>query len=175
MKAKNASVQKENSVIKNLNADLIQARNDNKTKNFAEAEQIMLKDTQAKPDAAVLWLELGVAQAGQKKNADAETSLKKAIELDSQSKKPTPEVEAGAQNALGEVLANEGKGPDAQAAYDAAAKLNPTQAAMYFTNEAIIMDRAGQVDGTVAAADKAIAADPHQADPVLPEGQGAHQ
>ncbi len=171
LKAKNASVMKENAAIKNLNADLLKAREDNKNKNFAEAEQIMLKDTQAKPDAAVLWLELGVAQAGQKKNSDAEASLKKSIELDSASKKPIPEVEAGANNALGEVLANEGKVPDAQAAYDAAAKLNPTQAAMYYTNAAIIMDRAGQVDGTVAAADKAIAADPNKPIPYYLKGK----
>ncbi len=171
LKSKNAGVVKENAAIKNLNADLLKAREDNKAKNYSEAEQLMLKDTQAKPDATVLWLELGIAQAGQKKNSDAETSLKKAIELDSQGKKPNPEIEAGANNALGEVLANEGKGPDAQAAYDSAAKLNPTQAAMYFTNEAIIMDRAGQVDGTVAAADKAIAADPTKPIPYYLKGK----
>lgn len=171
LKAKNAGVMKENAVIKNLNADLTKARDDNKAKNFAEAEQLMLKDTQAKPDAAVLWLELGVAQSGQKKNSDAETSLKKAIELDAAAKKPNPEVEAGAQNALGEVLANEGKPTDAAAAYDAAVKLNPPQAAMYYTNEAIIMDRAGQVDGTVAAADKAIAADPNKPIPYYLKGK----
>lgn len=171
LKAKNASVMKENVVIKNLNADLTQARTDNKNKNFAEAEQLMLKDTQAKPDAAVLWLELGVAQSGQKKNSDAEASLKKAVELDAANKKPNPEVEAGAQNALGEVLANEGKATDAAAAYDAAVKLNPSQSAMYYTNEAIIMDRAGQVDGTVAAADKAIAADPNKPIPYYLKGK----
>jgi len=171
LKAKNASAMKENAVIKNLNADLLKAREDNKNKNYAEAEQLMQRDTQAKPDAAVLWLELGVAQAGQKKNSDAETSLKKSIELDSQSKKTNPEVEAGADNALGEVLANEGKVPEAQAAYDAAAKLNPTQAGMYYTNAAIIMDRAGQVDGTVAAADKAIAADPNKPIPYYLKGK----
>jgi tetratricopeptide (TPR) repeat protein len=171
LRSKNASVVKENAVIKNLNADLTQARNDNKNKNFAEAEQLMLKDTQAKPDAAVLWLELGVAQAGLKKNADAETSLKKAIDLDSQSKKPNPEIQAGANNALGEVLANEGKASDAQTAYDNAVKLNPAQASMYYTNEAIIMDRAGQIDGTVAAADKAIAADPNKPIPYYLKGK----
>ena len=175
LKSKNAEAMKENSVIKNLNADLIKAREDNKNKNFAEAEQLMLRDTQAKPDAAVLWLELGVAQAGQKKNSDAETSLKKAIDLDKASKKPNPEVEAGAQNSLGEVLANEGKVAEAQAAYDSAAQLNPTQKVMYYTNAAIIMDRAGQVDGTVAAADKAIAANLTEANSVLLEGKGADQ
>ena len=171
LKAKNSEAMKENSVIKNLNADLQKARDDNKNKNFPEAESLMLKDTQAKPDAPVLWLELGVAQAGQKKNSDAETSLKKAIELDGQSKKPNPEIQAAADNSLGEVLANEGKVPDAQAAYDAAAKINPGQAGMYYGNEAIIMSRAGQPDGTVAAADKAIAADPTKPIPYYLKGQ----
>lgn len=171
LKGKNAEAVKENAVIKNLNADLTTARNDNKAKNYAEAEQLMLKDTQAKPDAAVLWLELGVAQAGQKKNSDAETSLKKAVELDSASKKPNPEIQAAANNALGEVLANEGKVPDAQAAYEAAAKINPSQAAMYYGNEAIVMSRAGQTDGVVAAADKAIAADPNKPIPYYLKGQ----
>ncbi|WP_158751281.1 carboxypeptidase regulatory-like domain-containing protein [Acidobacterium sp. S8] len=171
LKAKNSEAMKENSVIKNLNADLTTARNDNKAKNYAEAEQLMLKDTQAKPDAAVLWLELGVAQAGQKKNSDAETSLKKSVELDAAGKKPNPEIQAAANNALGEVLANEGKVPDAQAAYEAAAKINPSQAAMYYGNEAIVMSRAGQTDGVIAAADKAIAADPNKPVPYYLKGQ----
>jgi len=171
LKAKNATALKENAVIKNLNADLLKAREDNKNKNFTEAEQLMQRDTQAKPDASVLWLELGIAQAGEKKNSDAEASLKKAIDLDKASKKPNPEVEAGADNSLGEVLANEGKVADAQAAYDDAATLNPAQKAMYYTNAAIIMDRAGQVDGTVAAADKAIAADPTKPIPYYLKGK----
>ena len=171
LKGKNAEAMKENSVIKNLNADLKQARDDNKAKNFAASEALMQKDTAAKPDAAVLWLELGVAQAGQKKNSDAETSLKKAVDLDAAGKKPNPEIEAAANNSLGEVLANEGKVPEAQAAYEAAAKINPSQAAMYYGNEAIVMSRAGQNDGVVAAADKAIAADPTKPIPYYLKGQ----
>jgi tetratricopeptide (TPR) repeat protein len=171
LKKQNAEAMKENTVIKNLNADLQKAREDNKNKNYAEAEQLMQKDTQAKPDASVLWLELGTAQAGEKKWPDAETSLKKAIELDSQSKKPNPEIQAAANNSLGEVLANQGKIPDAQAAYEAAAKINPAQAGMYYSNEAIVMSRTGQSDATVAAADKAIAADPNKPIPYYLKGQ----
>ncbi|HZU10921.1 MAG TPA: carboxypeptidase regulatory-like domain-containing protein, partial [Pseudacidobacterium sp.] len=171
LKKQNAEAMKENAVIKNLNADLQKAREDNKNKNYAEAEQLMQKDTQAKPDASVLWLELGTAQAGEKKWPDAETSLKKAIELDSQSKKPNPEIQAAANNSLGEVLANQGKIQDAQAAYEAAAKINPAQAGMYYSNEAIVMSRTGQSDATVAAADKAIAADPNKPIPYYLKGQ----
>jgi tetratricopeptide (TPR) repeat protein len=171
LKAKNAGVVKENSVIKNLNANLAKARDDNKNKNYAEADSLMTQATQAKPDAAVLWLELGIAQAGEKKYEDGATSLQKAIDLDAASKKPNPEIEGAAGNALGEDLANEKKLPESAAAYEAAAKVNPTQAAMYYQNEAIILDRTGNVDATVAAADKAIAADPTKPIPYYLKGK----
>jgi tetratricopeptide (TPR) repeat protein len=161
LRAKNSSALKENSVIKNLNANLQKARDDNKAKNYTEADSLMSQATQAKPDAAVLWLELGVAQAGEKKYDDAATSLKKAIDLDAAAKKPNPEIQGAAGNALGEVLAGQGKSVDSQAAYDQAAKVNPSQAGMYYSNETIVFGRSGKdPDATVAAADKAIAADP---------------
>jgi len=171
LRAKNASILKENSVVKNLNANLVKARDDNKSKNYAEAETLMLQSTQAKPDASVLWLELGVAQSGLKKYDDAVVSLKKSIDLDVASKKPNPEIQGGAGNALGEVYANQKKNADSQAAYEAAAKINPTQAAMYYQNETIVLSRLGDGDATVAAADKAIAADPSKPIPYYLKGQ----
>ncbi|AXC09570.1 TPR Domain containing protein [Acidisarcina polymorpha] len=171
LRAKNAAALKENSVIKNLNANLVKARDDNKNKNYAEAESLMTQATQAKPDAAVLWLELGMAQSGLKKYDDAATSLKKAIDIDAASKKPNPEIQGAAGNALGEVLANQKKVDDAQAAYEAAAKINPTQAGMYYQNETIVMSRTGNVEATVTAADKAIAADPTKPIPYYLKGQ----
>ena len=170
-KAKNAVINKENAQIKNLNADLQKARSDDAAKNFADADALMTRDTQLKPEEALLWVELGKAQKGEKKLDDAATSLKKAIDLDAASKKPHPEVEAAADNDLGEVLASQGKVPDAQAAYDNAVKLDPKNASMYYGNEAIMMDRAGQVDATVAAADKAIAADPNKPIPYYLKGK----
>src|SRR5271170_6935598 len=113
-RAKNASAMKENSVIKNLNANLAKAREDNKNKNYTEADSLMTPATQAKPDASVLWLELGVAQAGEKKYDDAATSLQKAIDVDAASKKPNPDLQGAAGNALGEVLANQGKTAESQ-------------------------------------------------------------
>ncbi len=171
LKAKNAEALKENSVIKNLNADLKEARQDNHDKNFAASETLMLKDTQAKPDAAVLWVELGIAQKGLKKNDDAVTSFQKAIQLDSAGGKPNPDVEAATNDSLGEVLAATGKIPEAQAAYEAAAKADPKSAAMHYSNEAIMMDRAGNIDATVEAADKAIAADPTKPIPYYLKGK----
>ena len=175
VKAKNAAATKENSVIKNLNGDLKTARDDNHNKNYADAEALMTKDTTAKPDAAVLWVELGIAQKGLKKNDDAITSLQKAVDLDKASGKPNPEIEAAANDALGEALATAGKIPESQAAYDAAAtaaaQKDPKAAYMHYSNEAIMMDRAGQVDATVAAADKAIAADPTKPIPYYLKGK----
>ena len=158
-KAKNAAILKENSQIKNLNADLAKSRSDRAAKNFSDAAALMQKDVSAKPDEPLLWVELGEAQLGLKQYGDAETSLQKGIQLEQAAKKPNPEVEAAAGNALGEAYGSDNKIPESQAAYEAAAKVNPGSAALYYTNEAIVMDRENQLDATVAAADKAIAVD----------------
>jgi hypothetical protein len=170
-KAKNATILKENSQIKNLNADLAKARQDDKDKNYADAAALMQKDATIKPDAAVLWVELGLAQRGLKQWSDAETSLQKGLALDQGAKKPDPNMDGAAEDALGEALASDGKIPESQAAYDAAAKVNPSGAGMYYQNETIVMQRIGQADATVAAADKAIAADPKRPIPYYLKGQ----
>ena len=170
-KAKNAGIMKENAVIKNLNGDLETARKDDQDKNFADAAALMQKDVGLKPDAPVLWVELGMAQRGLKQWSDCETSLQKGIALDAAAKKPNPNLEGAANDALGECYGSDGKIPEAQAAYDAAAKVNPPGAGMYYQNETIVMSRVGQVDATVAAADKAIAADPNRPIPYYLKGQ----
>ncbi len=170
-KKKNAEINKENASVGKLNELLKQARADNAAKKYDDAATAMLQATTLKPDAAVLWLELGIAQTGQKKYDDALVSLKKALDLDTNSKKPNPDVEAADDNALGEVYANTNKIPDATAAYDAAAKLQPANAGMFYTNETIVLSRAGQTDATIASADKAIAADPNRAIAYYLKGQ----
>jgi len=170
-KTKNAAIMKENSQIKNLNADLAKARSDRANKDFNDAAQLMQHDVSIKPDQSLLWVELGEAQLGLKQYSDAETSLQKGIQLDQADKKPNPDVEGAAGNALGEAYGSDGKIPDSQAAYDAAAKVNPSGAAMYYSNEAIVMDRNNQLDATVAAADKAIAADPTKPIPYYLKGK----
>jgi tetratricopeptide (TPR) repeat protein len=175
-KKKNAGILKENAQIKNLNADLAKAREDDKNKNYADAIALMQKDVAAKPDAAVLWVELGLAQAGNKQCPDAETSLKKGIDMDAASKKPDPGLEGAANDKLGECYAADGKIPEAQAAYDAAAKVNPQNAAMYYGNETIMMDRASSTvpaaaEAVPAAADKAIAANPNNPIPYYLKGK----
>ncbi len=171
-KAKNAGVQKENLDVKKLNGMLAEARTDIQAKKFDDAATLMQQGTTIKADSSVLWLELGIAQDGQKKYDDAATSLKKALELDTASKKPSPEVQGAANNALGEAYAKSQKIPDATAAYEAAAKIQPANAGMYYGNETIVLSQSGApTDAVVAAADKAIAADPKKAVPYYLKGQ----
>lgn len=168
---KNAAILKENAKIKNLNADLGTARSDDKAGNYAGAAALMQKDVNVMPDASILWVELGIAQKGEKQWQDAITSLQKGIALEKADKKPKPEVLGEAEDALGESLASVGKYPESQAAYQAAATDNPSGAGLYYTNETIMMSRFGQTDAVVAAADKAIAADPNGAIPYYLKGQ----
>lgn len=170
-KQKNAGIMKENAQIKNLNKDLAEARSDDKSQNYAAAEALMQRDASIKPDAAVLWIELGMAQAGLKKYADAETSFQKGLSIDQAAKKPNAEMEGAALDKLGEVQVSLGKIADAQATYDKAAQINPSAAGMYYGNETIMMSRVGQADATVAAADKAIAANPNNPIPYYLKGQ----
>jgi hypothetical protein len=171
-KTKNAGILKENAQVKNLNADLATARQDIKDKKFDDAATLMQRDSTAKPDAAVLWVELAIAQNGLKKSDDAITSAKKALETNAASKKPSPEIDGAANNALGEAYAAKNQIPDATAAYDAAAKAQPTNAGMFYSNEAIVLAKSGgSADAVAAAADKAIAADPNKPVPYYLKGQ----
>ena len=195
LKKHNAEAMKANDVIKNLNADLKTAGQDIKdadaahatavstlgaaaakadidaketeikTAKYTEVDTLMTRDTQAKADASILWAELGQAQAGLKKYDDAITSYKKALEVDTASKKPNIVIQGLADSGLGEIYARTNKIQEANDAYDAAAKVNPTSAGFYLKNEAVIFFQTNQADAQVAAADKALAVDPNQ--PVL--------
>lgn len=195
LKKHNSEALKANEVIKNLNADLkivtqdikdadaahatavstlgasasksdIDAKEaDIKKSKYTEIETLMTKDTQAKPDAAILWAQLGQAQAGLKEYDQAETTFKKVLDLETNSKKPDPAIQGLAQSGLGEIYARTSKTQQAADAYDAAAKLNPDRAGFYYRNEAVIFFQSNQPDAQVAAADKAIAVDPNQ--PIL--------
>ena len=202
LKKHNAEAMKSNEVIKHLNDDLrvvaqdfkdadaahaaaIQTLGATATKadidakeaeiraaKYGEAEVLMLKDTTAKPDASVLWAELGQAQLGLKKYDEAEATYKKVLALEVDAKKPNPGVQGAANAGLGEIYARTGKVPDAIAAYDAAAKAVPAQAGIYLKNEAIIFFQTNNSDAQVAAANKAIAVDPTQPILYYLKGQG---
>jgi tetratricopeptide (TPR) repeat protein len=202
LKKHNSEAMKANEVIKVLNADLIVAGKDIKDVDsaaqaakqalgaqatradleakeaeiklgkYTEVETMMLKDTAAKPDASVLWMRLGQAQLGLKKYDEAEASFKKTLELDPTSKKPNLGVQGTANSGLGEIYARNGKIPEANAAYDAAAKVDPTSAGLYLKNEAVIFSIVGNADAQVAAAEEAIKAAPTMPIPYYLKGQG---
>ena len=205
VKKKNADAMKTNQLIKSLNADIMVVLQDFKdaaaakatavqslgasasradieaketeikTAKFTDAETLMLKDTGLKPDASVLFAQLGQAQMGLKKYDDAEVSFKKVLELEAASKKPSPANQGAANAGLGEIYARAGKVPEAQAAYDAAAKADTAKANFHFSNEAVIWSQVGNGDAQGAAADEAIAADPAAPLPYYLKGQALIQ
>jgi tetratricopeptide (TPR) repeat protein len=156
-------------------ADIEAKANEIKTAKYTDIESMMTKDTGLKPDEALLWVNLGYGQAGLKKYDDATTSYKKAIDLESASKKPRGGVLGLANAGLGEIYARTGKVQEANAAYDAAAKADPANAALHLRNEAVIFFQQNNGPAQVAAADEAIKVDPNQAILYYIKGQGLVQ
>jgi len=185
-----------NNTLKTVRADLAEAT---KTKADVSKDVTDMKNAvDAKPDEGILWLTYAdtlqaqgdflakQAKANgkpvlsdpdvQKYYADAVEADKKAIDINVASKKPDPLVQATAYNQTGNALAKAGKIPDAAAAFESAAKLQPANAGMYYGNEAAILfnasnNGANSIDAAGAAADKAIAADPNRADAYYIKGQ----
>jgi tetratricopeptide (TPR) repeat protein len=202
LKAKNSDALKANAVIGHLNADLkvvTQDKADIDTAPQAAAQQLgagaakpavdakvleirtakyndivslMTKDTAAKADESILWSNLAFGQAGLKQYDDAITNYKKAIDLENAAKKPRLEIVGVSEAGLGEIYARTGKVADANTAYDAAAKADPTRAALHLHNEAIIFFQQGNSAAQVAAANEAIAANPNDALAYYIKGQG---
>jgi tetratricopeptide (TPR) repeat protein len=205
LKKRNSEALKANEVIKNINADIRTAAQDFKdadaasvtaraalgatatkadidakiaeikTAKYTEIETLMKKDTAARPNESVLWAQLAQAQVGLKEYDEAEASYKKTLELEASAKKPNLGTQGAANAGLGEIYARAGKVPEANAAYEAAAKINPTQAAFYLKNEAVVFFQMNNADAQVAAADMAIAADPTQPILYYLKGQGLIQ
>jgi tetratricopeptide (TPR) repeat protein len=191
-KKKNAEIVAANSKVQNLNAMLTQARADNKSGNYDAAITAMQQATTTKPDEGILWITLGDAQLGSadaaakaakaagtspsdpaiaQKYNDAAASYKKGVELNAASKKPSPEAAAAGYNQLGQTYAKMGNVKDSADAYDMAAKAMPSNAAMYYFNEAATLYNASKLPEAEAAADKAIAADPKKAEAYYIKGQ----
>ncbi len=186
LKKQNASALQANKVISSLNTDLKSVAQDMKdadnaraaaaqqlgsgatvpaveaktaeiqNQKYTDVVNLMKKDTQLKPDEPLLWAELGAGQKGLKQYDQAVTSYQKALSLEQASKKPSPEVIGNIQSGLGESYARSGKVPDANAAFDAAAKADPTHAAMYLRNQAVIFFQEHNAPAQVAAADNAL-------------------
>ena len=189
-----AATTAQNAKITNLNTLLKSARADTAAGNYDAAAKAMTDATTAKPDEPILWETLGDAQLGQAnaaakvahdakttdatvpdKFAAAETSYEKALTLNAALAKPSADLTGTANNQLGQAFGKTGKIKEAAAAYDLAAKADPTKAATYYFNEAATLFNGSDIDGAAAAADKAIAADPTKADAYYIKGQALVQ
>jgi tetratricopeptide (TPR) repeat protein len=201
----NSEAIKVNEVIKNLNADLKQVTADIhdadqarataqqqlganaqkadldakekeiKTAKYTEIVTLMEKDTAVRPNEPVLWAYLGMGHAGLKKYDEAEAAYKKVIELSASAKAPKPDILGMAHSGLGEIYARAGKVPEANAEYAEAAKADPTKAAFYLRNEAVIFFQANNAQAQIAAAQEALKSDPNQAVLYYIVGQGLVQ
>jgi tetratricopeptide (TPR) repeat protein len=77
--------------------------------------------------------------------------------------KRDPQVEGIAYSSLGEIYAHLNKTAEAQVAFDQAVKANPSQAALYLSNETVFFFQAGATAAQLDAANKALAVDPTRA------------
>jgi tetratricopeptide (TPR) repeat protein len=68
-----------------VNAAVVAARAATKEKRYTDAEELMLKVTSSRPELVIPWMELGLAQLGQKQYDGAEISFKMALGTDSKS------------------------------------------------------------------------------------------
>ena len=119
LKRRNSEAMKANDVIRGLNADLMIVTQDlkdadsasdaeTKAAKYGEVEALMLRDTQAKPDASILWAQLGQAQLGLMKFREAESSFTKALEVENASKRPNPQVQSLSNTKLAQIHAGTG-------------------------------------------------------------------
>jgi len=69
----------------NVNAVLTEARKATAEKRYSDSEKLVLPLTQENPAMILPWVELGTAELGLKKYADAENSFKMALGIDPQS------------------------------------------------------------------------------------------
>ncbi len=86
-------------------------------------------------------------------------------------KQRQPDVLGTAYASLGEIYIHEGKFVEAQSAFDKAAQSNPAREGAYRESEAIFFYQVGDADAQLAAAEKAIAAEPTRAKPYFFKGQ----
>jgi tetratricopeptide (TPR) repeat protein len=195
LKKQNASAIEANKMINNLNSDLRAVGQDIKdaesarataaqslgsaatpaaidtkagaiqTEKYTDVVNLMTKDTAVKPDEPLLWTQLGRGQLGLKKYPDAITTYQKALTLEQAEKKQNPEILGTIYSGLGEAYARTSKVQEANQAFDAAVKADPTRSAFYLRNEAVIFFQEHNSAAQVAAADEAIKSDPNMPDP----------
>jgi tetratricopeptide (TPR) repeat protein len=130
---------------------------------YTEIETLMTRETAANSGEPALWIYLARAQTGLKNYLDAETNFKKALDLESKAERPDPQILGAADAGLGEVYARTLMIDDANAAFDAAAKADPPNAANYLRDQALVFFQERDFPAQVDAADEALSVDPNEA------------
>jgi tetratricopeptide (TPR) repeat protein len=149
-----------------------------KSSKYAEAESLMLKDLETikqsglSADETTLWENLGRAQIGLKKYEEAEKSYKRILEIQASEGSPKPAVQAFANAGLGEIYARTGRPSEAVKAYDVAVQLDATHAGQFLKNEALVFSQTGDAEAQIAAAEKAIKAEPKDPAPYYFKANG---
>jgi tetratricopeptide (TPR) repeat protein len=177
IKAQNAKATSMNTLINQYNA--AQA-----SKNWAEAEPVLVKMIEAEPTNWRFYQALGDVQSNQQKYEEAVSSYDKGIQgaqsvISANAPKDANKPEsdpAKAKAGVGQMLASQGnayiklkKNPEAIAAFTKAAEMDPNPGIAYF-NLCATQYNTGNTEGALVACDKAIAADPNKADAYFIKG-----
>jgi len=137
-----------------------------RTAKYSGIESAMQQDLRALRDSGLaanetpLLENLGRAQLGLKKYDEGERTFRKILEIQAASATPNSEIQANAHAHLGEIYARTGKINEAVTAFDTAVQLDAAHAEFLLRTEASIFLQEGDAEAQIAAADKAIAADP---------------
>ncbi len=181
-----ANQQKETVTVKELNGKLMAANGAMKAGDYDTAVSALTDAIQEDASRDVIWATLGDAYTGSalkqtdpaektKRLDQAIQDYEKAVDLKKKSMeggaKPEANVQlAGIYNNMALAKANDQKVDEAVADYNQAAQLNPGSAGMYYFNWGATLTNANKTgdakmrQSAVEAFDKAIAADPKQAD-----------
>ncbi len=173
------AIKAQNAKAESMNAIIRQVQDAMNQKNWQAAEAPLQQLVTADPNRYEYPKALGDVELNLNKYDEAVQNYEKAIQL-AQNTKPDPKNPASdpakVKAAIGQMYANEGtayiklkKNPEAIAAYNKAAELDPNPGTAYF-NICATQYNTGNTDGALAACDKAIAADPKRADAYFIKG-----
>ena len=132
---------------------------------FQAAVDAFTKSTELDPKQDAAWGRLAEAQlslGGQKTGAEQEAAYAKAIEAYQKAMELKP-AESAYMNNYGTALIKMKKLPEAQAAFEKAAEMDPPNAFKYFYNLGAVLMNTGQTDAASGAFKKAIDANPKYA------------
>ncbi len=162
--AERLKAMKENAKVGQLNQMLIENHQLAVQGQWQQAAQLMQKAISLDQTHALLYATLGNDYSGGKMWTQAIPAYQKAIAMRPvTAATPLPEKKAVASyySGLATAQANAGQIPAAEANFKKAVALDPGQAGLAYSNEAVIFYNSNQSDAALKYAEKALAADPN--------------